>query len=203
MATPRGLFWVDLETTGLDLERDEILEIAVVLTDFELTEIDRWESVITMTPNGAARIAADPYVMKMHADNGLYRESRDANVPLAVAEESLVQFLEHADFLRGELIIAGSGVASFDRPLIRKHLPRVDEFLTYYPADIGVIRRLLPILSAGTLELPKVPASFMDGYKTHRAMDDVQAHILEASVASEYLQRLAFLSGTDELTKDS
>lgn len=194
---PWGLFWIDLETTGLDPERDEILEIAVILTDFQLSELDRWESVISMTPQGMARIVADPFVGNMHAESGLFRESRDGGLPLVVATRMLEEFLERSDFQKGELIIAGSGVASFDRLFLKQYMPSVLEWLAYYPFDIGVLRRALPILSEGTLALPVVPASFQSGFKKHRAADDIHAHLLEASMAAEYLQRLAFSAGED------
>jgi oligoribonuclease len=202
MAEPKGLFWVDLETTGLDFERDEILEIAVALTTLDLEEIDRWEAVIQMTPNGLARITADPFVEKMHVESGLYREARDGGLSLDQAQEALVDFLSWSEFEQGELIIAGSGVASFDRQFIRKYMPMVNDWLAYYPFDIGVLRRAIPILTEGALKLPVVPASFQEGFKKHRAAADVHAHLLEAAYAAEYLQRLAFLAGRDELTQN-
>lgn len=180
-----GLAWMDLETTGLDPLRDEILEIAVVISDLSINEISRFERIIALTPRGAARIAAEPYVQKMHEESGLLFDSQTHRaVSLSTAYNDLLEFLRSSGFAPGTLLLSGSGIMTFDMRFMREYMPVFESWVAYFPNDVGVLRRRLNMLG---IDAPTVPESWRDGFKKHRAMDDTLAHMQEGRVLDAFL----------------
>lgn len=188
---PQCLGFVDIETTGLPIEDPvrqvidysgvHVLEFAIILTDFDLNPISAYREVLKLTPEAAGELRANEYVRKMHTVNGLLKESIEAPAEhtLAYVEDQVIQLIkETTAFDAGEFMIAGSGVAAFDHPLIKVKMSKLAKFFVYYPFDIGVERRVTKILARKDLINP-VRASFEDGVKVHRAMDDTEAHLLE------------------------
>lgn len=197
---PQALAWMDLETTSLpfdDIERQvidfsgvHVLEIAVILTDFDLNAMGGYKEVLKLTPEAAQVLRDNDYVRKMHQVNGLLKESIEAPAEhtLAFAESEIIQLIkDNTTFEPGEFMIAGSGVAAFDHPLIKVKMPKLARYFAYYPFDIGVERRVSKILARRDIINP-VKASFQDGVKVHRAMDDTQAHLEEATRYKEWFQ---------------
>ena len=200
---PSALGWIDIETTSLPVEDCErqvidfstvhVLEFAVVLTDFDLNPLGGYKEVLKLTHEAAEVIRANEYVRKMHVVNGLLKESINApadNTLQYVEGEVIKLIKETTTFDEGEFIIAGSGVAAFDHPLIKVKMPRLAKYFAYYPFDIGVERRVSKILARRDIINP-VKASFEDGVKVHRAMDDVKAHLLEAERYRDWFRSVA------------
>jgi oligoribonuclease len=176
---PQALAWCDLETTGLDMEKDEILEVAFILTDFDLNPISGYQEVLRLTQNGLDRIKGNEYVKNMHVTSGLIKDSRASTVTIADVEREVIALIKDTTTLtKGEFMLAGSGVGAFDFPWLRKFMPELASYFAYYPMDIGVVRRATKIL-AGKAIVNTTPGSYGDS-KVHRAMDDVKAHIEEA-----------------------
>lgn len=200
MAYAQALFWTDFETTGLpngnDFSGVHILEVAVVITNFDLQPITGYKEVIAMTKTAAEAIQANDYVKKMHTDNGLIAasvaaaRSGEGRTTADVEGELLDLIRENTTFDKGEFMIAGSGVAAYDHPLIKAKMPRLAKFLAYYPFDIGVQRRTALILSGNRELVNPTPRSYQDGQKEHRAWDDVMAHIEEAKRWMEFYRSL-------------
>jgi oligoribonuclease len=65
------LVWIDLEMTGLDPTRDEIVEIAAIVTDAELTELDAGISLVVCPPDLSILAGMDDVVVRMHTESGL------------------------------------------------------------------------------------------------------------------------------------
>lgn len=200
---PSALAWIDMETTSLpdeDAEREvidfstvHVLEFAVILTDFDLNPFGGYKEVLKLTHEAADVLRGNEYVRKMHTVNGLLKESINApaeNTLQYVEGEVIKLIKETTTFDQGEFIIAGSGVAAFDHPLIKVKMPKLSKYLVYYPFDIGVERRVSKILAQRDLINP-VKASFEDGVKVHRAMDDVKAHLLEAERYRDWFRSVA------------
>lgn len=170
------LAWLDTETTGLDKQRDPIIEIAVILTDMDLNRIKMYCTPIKTGKKFLdARLKDNEYVREMHTKNGLISclES-DAEWPtLEEAESRLTSML--AQYSNpGEVMIAGSGVAQFDQQVIRLQMPNLDAWFAYYPMDIGVIRRFIKhTLRRPDLLLPEAESP-------HRALEDAQRALQEA-----------------------
>lgn len=191
---PQRLFWVDVETDGLPDGNDfgvvNVLEVAVIVTDFALNPEAGYEEVIKLTRAGADRIMKNDYVKKMHADSGLLQASaRESEFTLAEVEKNIIEVLKETTLDKGDFMIAGSGVAAFDFPLIKQKMPELASWLAYFPMDIGVLRRTVKVLAGKDLVAP-VKESFEDGIKAHRALADVQAHIKEAESFRDFFRSL-------------
>lgn len=184
-----ALLWIDIETPSLPPEaKDEVIdysglpvmEFAALITDFDLKPIAGYHEAIKLTQQGADLLRGNDFVREMHRETGLTQECIHSTFTLADVENAVIEMLKTETALtEGEFMIAGSGVATFDFPLIKAKMPRLARWLAYYPFDIGVIRRASHILTGGA-DLVDHPQSYRAGVKRHRAWDDVVAHLEEA-----------------------
>jgi oligoribonuclease (3'-5' exoribonuclease) len=183
------IYWTDLECTG-STKDDYILEIGAVITDRELNEIDDRQIVLPITAQMEENLP--DVVREMHTVNGLLDDCKSKVLALgegmfivpekvsydhAVAEADLelsawIKSYNGADHMP----FAGSGVGHYDRRYYDRQLPLTSKRLTYWPLDIGVVRRFMDL--AGV----QLTTSITGGTdaKTHRALDDTRVHINEA-----------------------
>lgn len=180
------LLWVDLETPGLPGPKNDysvvpIMEVAFLLTDFDLEPYEGYHESIKMTRHTADILKGNDYVREMHTKNGLIKDCIASNVTIEDAEREVIRMIqERTTFEKGEIMLAGSGNAAFDRPVINQWMPELASWLTYYPFDIGVDRRVTNILAKGdVINIPSSSVGYGDA-KVHRAWNDVQAHLEEA-----------------------
>ncbi len=175
------LLWIDLETTGLSPAEDEILEIGMILTDDQLNPIAELELLVQPSTYGMARLAAKPYVQKMHTDNGLLRAlstaprfGPDAPPEVTVASRQILGWIAGLGAQKGRVAICGSGVAKFDYQFLERLTPELTDFCTYFiPFDSGILRRSYRTSTGSTL-------TTVDEMKTHRGIDDIRCHLAEA-----------------------
>lgn len=182
---PSALFFVDVETTGLPVGNDwsnvSILEVGVIVTDFDLKPYFGYQGVVQMDDAIRTQLKANPEVFKMHLDNGLLKDSKESTDTLQTIESEIVGMLKSKTTQdKGEFMIAGSGVATFDLQLIKDKMPELASWLAYFPFDIGVQRRTAKILSGGRDLVQPIKESFAGDVKKHRALDDIKAHLKEA-----------------------
>ena len=180
------LLWVDIETPVLPGPKNDYsvtppMEVAFLLTDFDLEPYEGYHEAIKLTRQMADILRGNEYTREMHRKNGLIQDCRDSTVTVEDAEREVIQMIrERTSFDKGEIMLAGSGVAAFDRPLINYWMPELASWLAYYPFDIGVDRRVAKILAGqDVINVPSASAGFGDA-KVHRAWNDVQAHLEEA-----------------------
>jgi len=169
------LVWLDLETTGTDAQADPILEIAAVLTGGpEFAEALVYER--TVLPHGGITegliAAVSPVVAQMHSVSGLWQDVRDWGTSRQEAEAGLIDQLRSFGN-PGDFVLAGSGVAHFDRRFLDAQMPELAGWFRYYVIDVGVLRRSLLAIGRGDLVPPDT------GIKIHRALADVRQHIAE------------------------
>lgn len=193
---PSYALWLDLETTGTDEGLDPIIEVGVVLTHVTplFPAIDSLNRVITPPPAEpdcecgslvAHRLGLNPAVRRMHEANGLLAEiAAGRSYPIAEAEIDILKWLD-ALTAGARVVLAGSGVGHFDRRFLRAQMPGLDRRLVHYPLDVGVIRRFFRVAGVSTAPLSE------DESKTHRALDDVHAHIAEARKFAAMLMGVA------------
>ena len=182
---PTHLLFTDLETTGLDPTRDDIIEAGFILTTTDLTVItglqcssDRpgrrctgsWPTTPCCgctAPTGCSQRSA--------CTTARAPDTYPADVvPVADAEQRVLDLLHDQDIRPGQVHIAGSGVAAFDKPFLAGHMPRLHAHLHYAPIDVGVLRRTWQMWTGADLVTANQD-------KTHRALDDARCHLAEAT----------------------
>ncbi len=139
MSDPRHhLVWLDMEMTGLDPETDVPLQVAAVITDAELVELDAVE--FTIWQPDAVLDRMQPVVRKMHNENGLTKAVRKSEVALLEAERKLLAML--ARWVRpGEGILAGNSIHQ-DRRFLHRYFPAVHGYLHYRMVDVSTVKEL-------------------------------------------------------------
>ena len=133
------LVWIDCEMTGLSVESDALVELAVLVTDFDLNVLGDGIDVIIKPPSAALEQMV-PFVHDMHSTSGLLEELDDG-ITLAEAEtQALAYIKEHCpDGSRPPL--AGNTVGT-DRRFLARDMPTLDAFLHYRVVDVCSIKEL-------------------------------------------------------------
>ena len=132
------LVWIDCEMTGLDIEVDELVEIAIVITDFELNVLDPGFQIV-IKPDDSALAHMNDFVTKMHESSGLLDEI-PGGVSLAEAEFEALEYIQR--FVpEGKAPLAGNTIGT-DRMFLARFMPRVDRWLHYRNVDVSSIKEL-------------------------------------------------------------
>jgi oligoribonuclease len=163
------LIWIDCEMTGLSLDKDALVEIAVLVTDAELNVLGEGvDVVIATTPEKLAAMRDE--VRAMHTESGLL-EKIPQGVSLSHAEEMVINYLQtHTDL--GKSPLAGNSVG-MDRNFIARDMPRLNEFLHYRTVDVSSIKEL------ARRWYPKVYFNAPKKTGNHRALGDIKDSIEE------------------------
>ncbi|MBN9176271.1 MAG: oligoribonuclease [Microbacterium sp.] len=169
------LVWIDCEMTGLDLEVDELVEIAIVITDFELNVLDPGFQIV-IKPDDSALEHMNDFVTKMHEASGLIDEIPDG-VSLAEAEFEALEYIQR--FVpEGKAPLAGNTIGT-DRMFLARFMPRVDRWLHYRNVDVSSIKEL----SRRWYPRAYFNAPAKDG--GHRALADIRESIRELAYYRE------------------
>jgi len=177
--------WIDLETTGLDLVFDDVLEAAMVVTTPDLRVLDQpFTTVVTPAiVEWHDRIRANPIVNEMHTTNGLIEAIyKGQGIPLWQVQMQFCRILsKYAE--PGEVRLAGSGVGVFDLPIIRETMPLLAGWFDYAVMDVGVLRRFIR-------EVLGRPDLLLDDPKAHRALPDLQFYLKEMEAYQAMLRNV-------------
>jgi oligoribonuclease len=165
-----NLIWIDCEMTGLDLEKDVLVEIAVLVTDSELNVIGEGiDLVIAATPEQLAGM--NEFVTQMHTNSGLITEI-PTGISVSAAEDAIIKYLESASTVAGKSPLAGNSV-SVDRSFIARDMPRLNDYLHYRTIDVSSVKELARRWNA------KVYFNSPAKVGNHRALGDIQDSIAE------------------------
>jgi oligoribonuclease len=162
--------WIDCEMTGLDLDLDELVEIAVVVTDFDLRPVDPGFQVV-IKPDASALAHMNEFVTKMHTSSGLLAEIPNG-VSVADAEFQTLEYIQRFVPVEGRAPLAGNTIGT-DRMFLAKYMPRVDRWLHYRNVDVSSVKEL----SRRWFPRAYIHAPAKDG--GHRALADILESIRE------------------------
>ena len=170
MAANERLVWIDLEMTGLDPINDEIVEIACIVTESDLTEIDEGISIVVKCNDGPLA-AMDPFVVDMHTTSGLITEIPDGTT-LADAEERVLAYITERVPEARKAPLAGSSVY-VDRGFLARYMPSIDQHMHYRLIDVSSLKEL------ARRWYPRIYYSSPDKTGNHRALADIRESIAE------------------------
>jgi len=173
------LVWIDCEMTGLDISIDELVEVAVVITDYDLVPVDPGFSIV-IKPDQSAFDNMGDFVTNMHRESGLLEEIPNG-VALADAEYAVNEYILRFVPTPQTAPLAGNTIGT-DRTFLAKYMPRVDSHLHYRSIDVSSIKEL------SRRWFPRVyfNAPAKDG--GHRALADIRESIREL----EYYRKAVF-----------
>ena len=163
------LIWIDCEMTGLSLDNDALVEIAVLVTDADLNVLGDGVDVVIATSAEKLEGMRDE-VRTMHTESGLL-EKIPNGVSLSQAEEMVIKYLQ-SHTVSGKSPLAGNSVG-MDRNFIARDMPRLNEYLHYRTIDVSSIKEL------ARRWYPKVYFNAPKKTGNHRALGDIQDSIEE------------------------
>ncbi|WP_022881034.1 oligoribonuclease [Gryllotalpicola ginsengisoli] len=179
-ATDR-LVWIDCEMTGLDPEKDELVEIAVVITDFDLKPVDEGIDIVIKASDEAIAGMGE-FVVGMHTTSGLIDEIPHGK-SLAEAEYEVMEYVLARVPEEGRAPLAGNTIGT-DRMFIAKYMPRLDQHLHYRSIDVSSIKEL------ARRWFPRVYFQAPEKAGGHRALAD----ILESVRELDYYRKAVFVA---------
>jgi oligoribonuclease len=190
MNLPEYLVWIDCEMTGLNPDTECLVEIAAVVTDFDLNVLDEGIDLVIKPRLGTVEAMGD-YVRKMHTDSGLIREFA-SGIELADAEAQVLEYIKKYIPTAKTSPLAGNTIGT-DRMFIAKYMPALDAHLHYRNIDVSTIK-----------ELSKrwYPRSYFQAPKKdggHRALAD----ILESIDELKYYRQTVFVAGPGPSTEEA
>lgn len=182
MTTSDPLVWIDCEMTGLDLDADALIEVAVVVTDYELAPLGEGIDVLIAPPAAALEQMGD-FVRTMHTDSGLLAEL-DAGLGLDEAQRLVLDYVKELVPAPRTAQLAGNSVGT-DKAFLVRDMPELIDYLHYRVVDVSSIK-----------ELAKrwYPRTFFHSPAKqggHRALAD----ILESIDELRYYRQVLFPSG--------
>ena len=134
------LVWIDCEMTGLDPVRDVLVEVAVVVTDSELTLLDDGLDIIIATD--ADKLAGmEDIVREMHTTSGLLEALAAATTTLEEAEQQVLEYVKRHVPERRKAPLCGNSIAT-DRTFLSRYMPTLDDHLHYRMVDVSSIKEL-------------------------------------------------------------
>jgi oligoribonuclease len=165
------LVWIDCEMTGLELARDALIEIAVLVTDADLKVLDEGLDIVI----GCADDVLDtmvPFVKQMHETSGLTEQVRNSTVTLGQAEKQVLDYIKQFVPEAKAAPLCGNSIAT-DRGFIARDMPDLDAHLHYRMIDVSSIKEL------ARRWYPRVYFGQPQKGLAHRALADIHESVQE------------------------
>lgn len=180
------LIWIDCEMTGLNPEKERIIEIATVVTDSELNMIAE-SPVMAIHQSDELLGKMDAWNTKQHNHSGLVARVKASKLTEAEAEEEMLNFLR--PFVQaGKSPMCGNSVY-LDRRFLESYMPRLAAYFHYRTIDVSTIKELAQRWA------PRVYGGVQKESK-HLALDDIRESIEELKYYREcFFNRDVFTVG--------
>ena len=174
------LIWLDMEMTGLDPDRDRVIEIAVVVTDASLETV-AVAPVYVIHQSDEVLGGMDGWNTSTHARSGLTDKVRASKTTEADVEAALIAFLKH-HVPRGKSPMCGNSICQ-DRRFMARAMPKLEAFFHYRNLDVSTLKELCKRWK------PEVAAAFKKHQK-HEALADIHESIDELKHYREYFLKV-------------
>jgi oligoribonuclease len=189
------LVWIDLEMTGLEVNRHTIVEIGVLITDSDLEIVDEGvDLVVHQPPEALAEM--DDYVRKMHTRSGLLPAIEASTLSLEAAGIQVLEYLARHVPNPGTAPLCGNSIG-VDRRFLDQYLTSVDQYLHYRSIDVSSFKELC------RRWYPEVYKARPDKAESHRALDDIRESIEELRYYRASMLREAPPSTTESDREES
>ena len=162
------LVWIDMEMTGLDVERHHVLEVAALVTDGELHELDGGLDLVVHQPESVLA-GMDEWCVKQHGASGLTAASRASRTSVEEAADLLLAYLRRHT-AEGRSPLCGNSVGH-DRRFLDRWMPAVSAWLHYRVVDVSSVKELALRWYPQLDHFPKG--------ERHRARDDIRESLTE------------------------
>jgi oligoribonuclease len=164
-----NMVWLDMEMTGLDLEKETIIEIATIITDGDLKILAEGPNLVIHQPTKILS-AMDEWNRTQHGKSGLIEEVKKSKISLKKAEKMTLDFVKQYCFPQTSPL-CGNAI-HHDRRFLIKYMPKLSAYLHYRHVDVTTIKLLVHRWYPETPDLPKKGDS-------HRALGDIRESIEE------------------------
>jgi oligoribonuclease len=182
MKSLENLVWIDCEMTGLDVEKDSLVEIAVLITDSELNILDEAGLSVVIKPRPDSLAQMGDYVTQMHKESGLL-PLLDDGLELADAEQKILDYVKGFAPEVRTAPLAGNSIGT-DRMFLNRYMPKLDSHLHYRNIDVSSVKELTKRW------FPKVYFQLPKKSGGHRALADIRESIAEL----RYYRQTVFVS---------
>ncbi len=174
-----NLVWLDMEMTGLDPERDRIIELAFVVTDSQLNTVAE-APVLVVHQSDAVLEAMDAWNQSTHARSGLIARVKASTLAEAEVEQQCLDFIaQHVPSRISPL--CGNSICQ-DRRFMARHMPRLEAYFHYRNLDVSTLKELVkrwkPELAKGMIKHGKHEA-LADIYESIEEMKYYREHFLK------------------------
>lgn len=174
------LVWLDMEMTGLDPEKERIIEIAVVVTEADLTLVAEGP-VLVINQSDELLDAMDNWNKGTHGRSGLIDKVKASTLTEAEAEDILLDFLkQHVP--AGKSPLCGNTISQ-DRRFMYRYMPRFEQFFHYRNLDVSTLKEI------ALRWKPEVVKSFIKQSK-HEALADIYESIDELKHYRDHLMKI-------------
>ncbi|MDH4051540.1 MAG: oligoribonuclease [Rubrivivax sp.] len=175
-----NLIWIDLEMTGLDPSSDRIIEIAVVVTDPQIT-VRVAGPVIAVHQSDAVLDAMDAWNKGTHGKSGLIDRVKASTIDEVAAEAQVIAFLQ-AYVPKGKSPMCGNSICQ-DRRFLAKDMPALEAFFHYRNLDVSTLKELARRWKPAVMESFKKAQAHTALADIHESIDELlhyRQHLLAA-----------------------
>ena len=169
MVDENNLVWIDLEMTGLDPEKERIIEMATIVTDSELNLVAEGPVIAIRQPDSLLD-AMDEWCTRTHGESGLTQRVKESNTSERDAEQETIEFLKQY-VAPGKSPLCGNSIGQ-DRRFLVKYMPELEGYFHYRNLDVSTIKELARRWRPDVLAGVKKKGS-------HLALDDIRDSINE------------------------